>query len=147
MGILPAPAVPLPPALFFLPWLIPFRPLSPPHLCVALARRGRRRHTDGHADGQRATQGCLPTPAPPGTGFDPPSHTHRCAVIPLNVLTFPRIEEPGGCMQMQTAIDVRVAIKGARPPPTRRRSACQSQMFPRLSAAEPQHVLPTNLCA
>lgn len=33
-------------------------------LCLALAQRGRRRHTDGHTDGQRATQGCLPTPAP-----------------------------------------------------------------------------------
>lgn len=72
MGTQPAtphPSIFLPPALLspmvdsLQTPLTPSHPLAP-QLCLALAQRWRRRHTDGDTDGQLAMQGCLPTPAP-----------------------------------------------------------------------------------
>lgn len=68
MGILPAPAVPLPPALFFLPWLIPFRPLSPPSPPPSLCGVGTERAQAAHRRPRRWVTGI------PG----PPSHTCSC---------------------------------------------------------------------
>lgn len=169
------PSILLPPALVSLPWLIPFRPLSPlltplsplaPRLCVALAQRGRRRHTDGHADGHWAMQGCLPTPAPcwhrararrPHCAH---AHSltlkHRCASdaeLSLSIYwTFPHIDLQGICtckyshewLYMLMHLHVTsffFFFKKRFLPPTLCCSACHSQMFTRLSPTVPQHVL------
>lgn len=188
MGSLPTPPPPYitPPSYYPLPsslshgWfpLGPSHPFPPPshplalRLCVALAQRGRRRHTDGHADGQRAMQGCLSTPAPcwhrararrPRSAH---TNTHTltntqmciwCRIISLNLLNFPTYRlSCTGSTHVQTL--PRAALhatahacysslkKNAVSPPTLCHSACQSQMFTRLSPTVPQHVLSRIFC-
>lgn len=81
MGSQPAPpsSYPLPSTLSH--GLFPLAPT--PRLCAALARIGRRRHTDGRADGQRAMQGCLPTPAPCWHGAWAWLHAHTNTDVDL----------------------------------------------------------------
>ena len=175
----PCPSILLPPALLSLPWLIPFRPSSPPshppapRLCVALAQRGRRRHTDGHADGQRGNAGLPPHTCSllaqglgqaatqhthTHTHTHTNTHTHRCASnteLSLSIYwtSFPHIDTQTGAARAD--------------PPTRRSTCwCTRTCFNKrpafsllhaaaqpvshrclhaLSPTAPQHVLSTNL--